>query len=198
MAIELVCWLNYKDLLLATNGRRFGIVDPNNRVICPIKYLKIGIFVCGLATVKYKKNIFSKVQIGVVNEKGEETLFPSECEEVKVLSYNLLAVKVRINENKYKWMLTTRTGKALCSPKYDEAPEWVVSDKLLRASVDHLITLIDEKGHQLCKPQYYRIRLAPKIDRENGVACEGARNGYWYRINIKGVELKARYHEYVR
>lgn len=198
MAIELVCWLNYKDLRLVTNGRRFGIVDSNNELICPIKYLKIGIFTCGLATVKYKKNIFSKIQIGIVNEKGEETLFPCECEEIKVLSYNLLAVKVRINENKSKWMLTTRNGKSLCSPKYDEAPEWIVSDKLLSAPVDRLITLIDEKGHQLCKPQYYRLRTVHKSERESGVACEGARNGYWYKINIKGVELKARYHDWVR
>jgi hypothetical protein len=155
--------------------------------------LEIKNFIYGLAVVKFKKNIFSKVQLGVINEKCEETLFPNECEEIIVLGNNLLAVKVRINEGTYKWMLTTKVGKKLCSPKYDKCPEWVVKDRLLFAPVDNQITLIDNAGHQLCKPKYTRL-IINWYDGENGIVCEGARNGYWYKINIKGVELESKYH----
>lgn len=194
MAINLVRWLNYKDLHLVTDGKRFGIEDMHKNLICPVKYLEIGDFIYGLACIKYKKHIFSKVQVGVINEKGEETLFSSDCERVEILSYNLLAVQVRVNKDESKWMLTTRAGQRLSSPKYDKCPEWIVEGMLLSAPIDGMFTLIDGKGHQLCKAQYVRLRSSAYY-RETGIACEGARDGYWYKINIKGVELKARYHE---
>ena len=195
MAINLVRWLNYKDLHLVTDGKHFGIEDMHKNLICPVKYLEIDDFIYGLAVIKYKKHIFSKVQVGVINEKGEETLFSSDCERVEILSYNLLAVQVRVNKDESKWMLTTRAGQRLSSPKYDKAPKWVVKDKLLSAPIDRLLTLIDDKGNQLCKPRYKFLRSVSRRERESGVACEGARDGYWYKINVKGVELKARYHE---
>lgn len=194
---ELVRWLNYKDLHLVTNGKCYGIEDMHKKLICPIKYLDIGMFgEFGLAIIKYEKNIFSKVQLGVITEKGEETLFPSDCEDIVILSRNLLAVKVRINKTNSKWMLTTRSGQRLSAPKYDEHPKWIIFDNLLSICIDGLFALSDTKGNQLCKAQYTRFRLeAYYREKETGIACEGARDGFWYKINTKGVEIKTKYHE---
>ena len=157
------------------------------------QYAVVHFYENGVRVIKYKKNIFSKTQWGIKNEKGEITLFSGEFENVVVLSTKLIARKVKLGKDKFKWELAKYSGQRICQPKYDKCPKWVVRDRLLFAPVNNQIALIDNVGHQLCKPQYTRLAITTS-DRTCGVVCEGARDGYWYKINIKGVELEAKYY----
>lgn len=165
--------------------------------VCIMKnYTIVHLYEDGVAVIKYKKNIFSKLQWGVRNENGETTLFAGEFEDVIILSCSLIARKVNLGKDNFKWELTKWNGQKICPPKYDNCPEWIIKDKLLFAPANNLIALIDNAGHQLCKPRYMRLRpVVYTRERDAGIACEGVRNGLWYKININGVELKTEYHQ---
>lgn len=175
---------------------KYSVAAPNGSLICHMWFMEIKPYVEGLAVVKHKKNIFSKMQCGVVDIYGIVTLFSGEYNNAIVLGRNLIAVQEKVREDqKGRWGLVDKNGTIICKPKYSKCPEWLIKDKLLLAQIDELLTLLDNKGHQLCKAQYTRVRTTCRRETESGIACEGSREGYWYKINFKGVELKTRYHE---
>jgi hypothetical protein len=158
----------------------------------------------GFAVIQYKKNIFSKMQWGIDDEKNNFILFIGKFEDVIVLNSNLIARKVKITKDMFKWELVKKTGERICQPKYDKCPQliatiWKVQKNTSRyfyiAPINGCYAVLDAAGRQLCKPQYTRWREAYRDERESGIICEVARNGYWYKINTKGVELKTKYHE---
>lgn len=195
---------NYKKTgnILGTNleevkkGRKYSVAAPNGSLICHMWFVKIKPYVDGLAAVKRKKNIFSKMQCGVVDIYGIVTLFSDEYDDAIVLNKNLIAVKEKVKDGqKALWGLVDKNGTIICKPKYTKCPEWILKDKMLWTQIGNFITVLDSSGHQLCKAQYTRIRPAYYIEKQSGIVCECARGGYWYKINIKGVEIKTKYHE---
>ena len=160
---------------------RAGIALQGEKMLCPVKYMSIDSFVDGLAAVRYKKNIFTKVQNGVINEKGEETLFSHEYILIKVLNRNMIAAKVPTGRDEFGWCLIKKSGERICQPKYDCFPDRIGNTQFWKAAVNGYFTLIDEKGHQLCKPIYDDI-----VWRDG--CLQGLRDRYWYRMNNRGVE----------
>lgn len=149
----------------------------------------------GLQVITYKKNIFSKIQWGVINNKQEITLFSGNFEDVVILNRNLIARKVKIAKDKFKWELAKKSGERICPPKYDYCPEYIVrtwtseniENYFYIAPVDGLYTLINGTGQQLCKPMYERIER----DYVGNGFLRGLRGKYWHKINKKGIELKS-------
>ena len=148
----------------------------------------------GLAVIKYKKNIFSKMQWGVDDEKNDFILYTGKFEDVRVLNINLIARKIKIGKDKFKWELAKRSGERICPPKYDECPEFIirtwissnVENYFYIAPVDGLYTIINGAGYQLCKPKYESIQR----DFYGDGFLKGLRTGTWYKLNKKAVELE--------
>ena len=139
---------------------KYGVATINGSLICSIKYLQIKPFVDGLASVKRRKNIFSKVQWGVIDVYGFETLFPGEYADIVVLNRDLIAVQEKTKKaRKGRWGLLDKYGRVICKPKYDECPGYVIPNEFWKASIDDLFTLIDSSGHQICKAKYDKIYL---------------------------------------
>lgn len=174
-----------KQWLLVKASDRYGVADKDGNLICAIKYLSIKPFVDGLAAIRFKKNIFSKEQAGVINEKGEETLFSPEYLDIKILNRNMIAAKVQVSKKECQWCLIKKTGERICQPKYDCFPDRIGNTEFWKAAVNGHFTLIDAKGHQLCKPIYDDISWAEGY-------LQGLKKHYWYKMNKQGVELNCR------
>ena len=203
----MVCVMRYKKTgkMLGKNleevkkGRKYNVAAPNGSLICPIWFKKIKPYVDGIAVVQGKKNIFSRTQWGILDIYGIVTWISGEYENVIALTRNLIAVQEKVKKGqKGAWGLVDKNNIVICKPKYDKCPEWIIKGEFLMAQVCCQITILDNAGRQLCKPQYTSLRNAYRDERESGIICEGIRNGYWYKINNKGVELKTGYHESAR
>lgn len=159
-------------------------------------YKEVGFKSKGLQVITRKKTSFSKIQWGIIDEKKEITWFTGNFENVEILNRNLIARKVKIAKDKFKWELAKKSGERICPPKYDYCPEYIVrtwtseniENYFYIAPVDGLYTLIDGAGRQLCKPKYERIER----DFYGNGFVRGARGEYWYRLNKKGVEIKCK------
>lgn len=181
-------WLDEeKKWRLVEDKNRYGVVSKDGKVICTVKYLRISPFVDGLAAIRFKKNIFSKIQTGVINENGEETLFSSEYLEIKVLNRNMIAAKVEVAKDKFKWCLIKKTGERICQPKYDACPEKILHTDLWRAPIDTKYAVISANAQQLSKPIYDDIWWFEGY-------LQGLRDRYWYKMNKQAVEIDCRPH----
>ena len=158
---------------------RYGIKDKSGNLICPIKYITIFPFYAGLAIVKYKENIFSKVKWGVIDENFYLTLFSEPYEEVFVLTHKLLAVKLN-----GRWGIIHRSGKFICKPKYSFCPHEFCNG-FSTVQIGCYYAFINEDGIQICKAKYFKVRAF----NERGIAEVCDEYG-WKKLNKKGAEIK--------
>ena len=198
--------LGYKDWRIVESDGKYGIEDEAQNLICPIKYLQIYKFYSGLAILKYKKKVASKVRWGVINEKAEIVIFPEEYEEIKILSSKLIAFKEKLNkcEEKweldnngkirkvkvktieYRWGIISSSGSTICTAKYDSCPECIRDNEFWIAPINGYFTLINAEGKQLCRAKYDIIE-ADVMEPDFFYAY---RNHCQYRMNKKGREIK--------
>ena len=184
-----------KGWYLTSDGKRYGIKDAYGNLICPTIYSFISDFTDGLAVIKFKKNIFSKEQWGVMNEKFEVNLFSEEYKNVKVLNRKILAVQLEDGE----WRIIKKSGEKIPGPTYDECPG-PFSDGVAPVKCKKLYAFINEDGQQICKAIFSRY-----LYHDNGIFSvfaytsdyyepkyifEGWGLGHEYRMTKKGVMLE--------
>jgi len=129
-------------------GNKYSVADSIGHLICPMWFLEIRSYIDGLATVKYKKNIFSKVQWGVVDTHGCVTLFSGDYENMIVLNHNLIAVQEKGQKGqKGRWGLVDKNGIVICKPQYDECPVCIIGNQFYTVSINGMHMLIDATGH---------------------------------------------------
>ena len=175
--------INEQGWTLAEKRKKFGVKNNKGKLIIPIKYLYISPFIDGLAIVKYKSSIFSEVRWGIINEEGQEHLFSTDYEEIKILNGNLLAVRVSDENGNLRWGLINKFGYRITKPKYDDCPG-IFKSGLAIVSCDGLCALINDTGYQICSAKYERIDIT-----EEGLITVW-REGKSYRMNRSGAILK--------
>jgi hypothetical protein len=163
-------------------GNKYNALQADGTLRYPIWFLEIGPYVKNVAAVKYRKNIFSKIQCGVTLPHGRVTLFGEEYEEAVVLNSYLVAVK---EKSTGLWGILTKHNDVVCKPKFDECPE-KLRNGFIRVKIKGLYAVLNQSGQQICKAKYMRITLYDvKGDR-----FEVLRDKRCYKMNQKGVEIK--------
>lgn len=176
--MKIVATINFKKgWELVSDGKKYGIKNAEGNLICPVIYSDISYFGCGLAVIKFKKNIFEKELWGVIDEKLKVNLFSEEYKDVQVLNRKILAVQLPDGG----WRIIKKSGEKIPGPTYDECPG-AFRDGIAPVKCKGLYAFINEDGHQICKAIYKEY-----IFKDDGTISAYTGGFRWYDVNNRTI-----------